>query len=472
MISYQPTTNALSVCSPYDGAQVGEVGVIDRREVDAKLQTAYRLFRHRDSWLPLHERIGVLERTARIMNRHHGELARLAASEGGKPLVDSQVEVTRAIDTVRTCIECVRTDAGTVIPMGIGLSSSHRLALTQHEPIGVAVAVSAFNHPLNLIAHQVAPAVAAGCPVIVKPSLSTPLSCLRFLEILREAGLPEGWCQSAIIEDNEVTQELITDSRVGYFSFIGSSAVGWMLRSKLAPGVRCGLEHGGAAPVLIAADADLELAVASITKGAYYHAGQVCVSTQRIFAASEIVEEFTSSLARSCAALKVGDPLQVDTQVGPLIRPAEVTRIETWVNEAVSQGAHCVTGGERLGQRAFACTVLAEPPPSAKVSRLEIFGPVVSVFGYDDVNAAIDAANSLPFAFQAAIFTRDIDRALHAFSRLDASAVMVNEHTAFRVDAMPFAGLRESGLGTGGVPYTLNELRNQKMLVINSPGIV
>lgn len=472
MSGNQQTTGVLEVCSPFDGSPIAEVATADRRDVDRQLQTAHRLFRDRRSWLPLAERIGVLERTARMMTKYHGELAHLAASEGGKPLIDSQVEVTRAIDTVRLCVEHLRTDGGSVIPMGTNESSSHRVAFTQHEPIGVAVAVSAFNHPLNLIAHQVAPAIAAGCPVIVKPAPSTPLSCLRFVEILNDAGLPSGWAQTAVIEDNSIAETLVADGRVGFFSFIGSARVGWMLRSKLAPGVRCGLEHGGAAPVIVAADADLDLAVRSITKGAFYHAGQVCVSTQRVFVAAEIADEFTTRLAQSCAALKIGNPLNADTQVGPLISPAEVTRVDDWVHEAVAGGARRVVGGERISEHVYACTVLENPPATAKVSRAEVFGPVVAVFPYDNIRTAIDAANDLPFAFHAAVFTRDIDRALRAFTQLDASAVMVNDHSAFRVDGMPFAGLRESGLGTGGVPYTLNEMRHQKMLVIKSPEII
>ena len=463
-----PERNVLSVVSPFDGSELAELPLTDWREIDKQLHNAERMFRQRRSWLPLAERIGVLERAARIMGRQHGELARLASSEGGKPLVDSQVEVRRAIETVRECAQWLRSDAGVVVPMGMTSASRHRLAFTQHEPIGVVVAVSAFNHPLNLIAHQVAPAVAAGCPVIVKPAATTPLSCLRFVEILHEAGLPEYWVQAAVIEDNEVAEALVTDSRVGFFSFVGSAPVGWMLRSKLAPGVRCVLEHGGCAPVLVTGDADLELAVAAITTGAYYHAGQVCVSTQRIFVDVQVVEEFSLRLTRSCDALKYGNPLHADTQLGPMIAAAAVSRVESWVREAIAGGARCLAGGERIGHSSYACTLLAEPPVDARISCEEIFGPVAAIYSYEKLSTAIDLANSLRYAFQAAVFTGDIDRALHAFSGLDASAVMVNDHTAFRVDGMPFAGLRESGLGTGGVRYSMSEMQVHKMLIVRS----
>ena len=225
----------LVVDSPFDGEPITEVELADERHVERALQEAHALFRNRESWLPAHERVGILERAARTMAKHHAELARLAASEGGKPLIDSQVEVTRAIDTVRLCAEHLRANEGTVVPMQTNAAAAGRFAFTQPEPIGVVVAVSAFNHPLNLIAHQVAPAVAVGCPVIVKPAPVTPLSCLRFIEILHASGLPEAWAQALVIDDNAIAETLVTDPRIGFFSFIGSARVGWMLRFKARP---------------------------------------------------------------------------------------------------------------------------------------------------------------------------------------------------------------------------------------------
>ena len=280
--------------------------------------------------------------------------------------------------------------------------------------------------------------------------------------------MPEEWAQVLVLNDNENAQKLVTDPRVGFFSFIGSARIGWMLRSKLAPGVRCALEHGGAAPVVLMDDADIDAAVRAVTKGGYYHAGQVCVSVQRVFAPRVIAEEFGARLARSVDQLRVGDPMSASTDVGPLIRAAEVERVESWVAQATAAGAGCLTGGGRLNDHLHDCTVLMDPPPDANVSRHEIFGPVVNIYTYDDVAAAMEQANALPFAFHAAVFTSDLDRALAAFNGLDASAVMVNDHTAFRIDGMPFAGLRESGLGVGGIPYTLDDMRVRKMLVLHS----
>jgi acyl-CoA reductase-like NAD-dependent aldehyde dehydrogenase len=397
------------------------------------------------------------------------ELTQLAASEGGKPYADSKVEVIRAIDGVRLCAEGLRSHAGSVISLGTTPATTGRTAFTQKEPIGVVVAVSAFNHPLNLIVHQVGPAVASGCPAIVKPAADTPLSCIRFVEILREAGLPDAWCQVAITEDRATAEALVVDPRVGFFSFIGSAKVGWMLRSRLAPGTRCALEHGGVAPLFLVPPFDRDAALKATAKGGFYHAGQVCVSVQRVFAPREDAAGFATSLADIASKLVVGAPEDPATEVGPLIRAAEVERIADWVDEAVSEGAQLLCGGKKLNNNCYAPTVLLNPPVDAKVSTLEIFGPVVCVYEYEELEAAVQQANSLPVAFQAAAFTDDVNMANRLYKALDASAVMINDHTAFRDDVMPFAGLRESGLGVGGIPYTLADMQVDKMLVVKSP---
>ena len=395
-------------------------------------------------------------------------LAVEAAREGGKPLVDSRVEVSRAIDGVKNCAELLRNEVGREIPMGINAASEHRLAFTHREPIGVVVAVSAFNHPLNLIVHQVGPAIAAGCPVIVKPAEDTPLSCMRFVSILREAGLPEAWCQACVVDDHAIAEQLVTDTRVGFFSFIGSAKVGWMLRSKLAPGARCALEHGGSAPVILAADADLEENLPMIAKAGFYHAGQVCVSVQRVYAPASMAEEIAQRLAEIGNDMLVDDPVLEETDIGPLIRPREVSRVDEWVRQAVTDGAELLSGGKPVSETCYPATVLLNPPDTTTISCNEVFGPVICVYAYDDMDEAIMRANSLPYAFQAAIYTRDIDTALHAYRHLNASAVMVNDHTAFRVDWMPFAGLKESGHGVGGIRYTYEDMTIEKMVVIRS----
>ena len=463
-----PDSEPMNVHAPWDRSLIATVERGGPSVVENALDTAYRLFRDRDAWLSAARRIEILRRAAALMQERREELAVEAAREGGKPLIDSRVEVDRAVDGVHECVEFLRTQHGHELPMGLNAASANRLAFTRHEPIGVVVAFSAFNHPLNLIVHQVGPAVATGCPCIVKPAEATPLSAMRFVGILREAGLPEEWCQGLVTTDLDVAGSLATDSRVGFFSFIGSARVGWMLRSKLAPGTRCALEHGGAAPVLVAEDADLDYALPLISKGGFYHAGQVCVSVQRVFAHRNIARHLAGHLAQAATALNVGDPTLPDTEVGPLIRPAEVERVAEWVREAVDQGGELLTGGEAISETCYAPTVLYDPPGDARVSTSEIFGPVVCVYPYEDIDDAIARSNSLPFAFQASVFTRDIDTALRASRRLDASAVMVNDHPAFRVDWMPFAGLRESGIGVGGIPYTMEDMQIRKLTVIRS----
>ena len=463
-----PVPESTQVFAPFDGSLIATIEQADAAVIEHALAIAYGLFRDRDAWLSAERRVAILERTAAIMKERREELAVEAAREGGKPLIDSLIEVDRAVDSVKVCVETLRTQRGTEIPMGLNAASAGRIAFTLHEPVGVVVAFSAFNHPLNLIAHQVGPAIAAGCPVIVKPAKATPLSCMRFVSILREAGLPEEWCQALLTTDSDVAGCLATDPRVGFFSFIGSDRVGWMLRSRLAPGTRCALEHGGAAPVIVAVDADLEAALPLLAKGGFYHAGQVCVSVQRVFADRSVARDLAERLAKAASALQVGDPTLPETEVGPLIREAEVKRIEEWVREASSAGAEIVAGGEAISSTCFAPTVLFDPPGEARVSTLEIFGPVVCVYPYDELDEAISRANKLPYAFQAAVFAADLNTALRASRRLDATAIMINDHPAFRVDWMPFAGLRESGLGVGGVPYTMRDMQIEKMIVIRS----
>ena len=454
--------------SPFDDSTMATVEQVDRDGADRALATAGALFRDRDAWLSPARRIEILRRTAAIIEQRRDALALEAAREGGKPLVDSLVEADRAADSIRICVEHLRTQHGNEIPMGVNAASAGRLAFTRHQPIGPVLAFSAFNHPLNLIAHQVGPAVAAGCPVIVKPAKATPLSCMRLVGILREAGLPDGWCQPLVTADLDIARAMVADPRVAFFSFIGSGAVGWELRSRLAPGTRCALEHGGVAPVIVAADADLDLALPLLVKGGFYHAGQVCVSVQRVFAQRRIAQALAERMAEAAQRLKVGDPTLGTTDVGPLIRNQEVGRVHDWVQEAILGGAALLCGGQALSASCYAPTVLLNPPADCRVMRHEVFGPVVCVFAFDELDDAIARANSLPCAFQAAVFTRDLDTALRCCRRVDASAVMVNDHTAFRVDWMPFAGLRESGLGVGGIPFTMEDMQIEKMIVIRS----
>lgn len=458
-------SSELDVLNPFDFEKVGQIKTCTWADIDGMLDGASELFKKRSSWLPAFERIAILQKTAALMRARFDELALVIAQEGGKPLMDARIEVERAIGGVELCVHEIGQMGGQQIPMDLTEAGSGRIAFTQREPIGVVVATSAFNHPLNLIVHQVGPAVAVGCPILVKPALETPLSCKTFVEILHEAGLPAEWCRFAPCEI-DVAEKMVTDPRVAFFSFIGSARVGWMLRSKLAPGTRCALEHGGAAPVIVDDTADVDAMIPLLVKGGFYHSGQVCVSVQRVFSPKKTARAIAEKLAHAASQLMVGNAIDPNVDCGPLIRPGEVDRVEEWVNEAVSEGAQVLTGGKRLGPTTFQPTVLLDPPSNVRVSRMEVFGPVVCVYSCNDLDEAILRANEIPFAFQAAVFTRELDAAMRTVKDLNASAVMVNDHTAFRVDWMPFAGRGQSGYNIGGIGYTMHDMTQDKMAVI------
>ncbi len=460
-----------NVTAPFDGAHIATIETGDTTAVEIALSTAYKLFSDKKKWLTAQQRIDILEKAASIMQTRFNELAIEAAREGGKPLADSKVEVARAIDGIKNCVEVIRSEHGEEIPMSRNAASMNRLAFTTREPIGVVAAVSAFNHPLNLAVHQIGPAIAAGCPVIIKPAEDTPLSCFRLINIFYEAGLPEGWCQGIVTTNHEAATKLVTDNRVAFFSFIGSANVGWMLRSKLSPGTRCALEHGGVAPVIVSHDADLDDTVTLLAKAGFYHAGQVCVSVQRVYADKSIARALAERIASAGNNMKIGDPTLLDTEIGPLIRHGETQRIAEWVQDALDKGAELLSGGKKISDSCYPATVLFNPPIDAIISQNEIFGPVICVYEYENIDDAIAQANSLDVAFQAAVFSKNIDTCMHAFKQLDASAVMVNDHTAFRVDWMPFAGLKHSGHGVGGIPHTFKDMQVEKMMVIRSPAL-
>lgn len=455
----------LKVVHAYDRTLISEINTDNASTLETKLKKAHKVFKDRKNWLKIHERISILKKTADLVEKRHEEFSVLIAREGGKPYTDAAVEVTRAIDGLRNAAEELRNFNGKEIPMGITAASENRMAFTRKEPIGIVAAISAFNHPLNLIVHQVAPAVAVGCPVIIKPASQTPLSCIELIKVFHEAGLPEDWCQTLITNDNEVAESLATDSRIGFMSFIGSAKVGWYLKSKLAPGTRCALEHGGSAPVIVDKSADLTKAIESITKGGYYHAGQVCVSVQRIFIHKDIFKNFVQQFKERVSRLKTGDPVKKETEVGPLIHPKETERVQSWIDEAVEKGAELIGGG-RLNESTLLPAILVNPPQDAKVSQMEIFGPVTCVYSYDKLEEAIELANSLPFAFQSSVFSKEVEPAIKAAILFEASAVMINDHTAFRTDWMPFAGHKHSGYGVGGIPYSMKDMTEEKMIVI------
>ncbi len=456
---------SVKVLSAYDQKEIASFPFVDKKQAMEMLEKAYKLHTDRDSWIPLHERIAILERAKKLVNERRQKLALDAATEGGKPLKDSLVEIDRACNGIGVAIKEISHLHGKEIPMNLTKSSEGRMAYTRRDPRGVVIAISAFNHPFNLIIHQVITAVAAGCPVIVKPAKTTPISCKNLVEILYEAGLPKDWCRW-IVCANDVAEALVSDKRTSFLTFIGSGRVGWSLRSKLPPGATCALEHGGAAPVIFDSSADLEKAVPLLAKGGFYHAGQVCVSVQRIFAHKDIAKKLCDKLVDAAKKLKVGDPTNIETEVGPLILPKEVDRVHNWVTSAVKDGGELLCGGKKISDTCYEPTIIYNPPKDAKVSKSEIFGPVVCIYPYDNLDEAIKEANDVEFAFQAAIFSQNLDNTFKAIERLEGLAIMVNDHTAFRVDWMPFGGYKTSGLGVGGIGHTITDMTIEKMFVI------
>ena len=462
------TAKMLDVYSPYDQQLVAQVPLNSEVDVETAIDLARSTFADKKQTLPKYQRVAILEKVVVIMSAQMEALTRLCISEGGKPWKDAQVEVERAIYGVKLAIEALSGFEGKEVAMGHTVSSAQHMAYTFKEPIGVVVAISAFNHPLNLAVHQMIPAIAVGCSVILKPALTTPLSALRLLAILTEAGLPAGWAQ-VLVCDNTSAELLACSAKINALNFIGSSTVGWQLRAKAAAGTRVTLEHGGVAPVIVAEDADLSELIPALVRGAFYHAGQVCISVQRVYVHAAIVDEVARLLVEQASKLVVGDPLNKHTDVGPIINERELTRIDSWVKEACDAGAELLCGGERIAASCYAPTVLRNPPDDALVSMREVFGPVVCIYEYEDIEQAYDRANALDLPFQAAIFTQNMNTAMQAVKQLQAAVVMVNEHTAFRVDWMPFGGAKTAGLGLGGIRHVMEDMSYDKMMVIKSP---
>lgn len=459
--------STVEIQSPYDLSVIKELNLMDKKKLEKTIQTAQNLFENQALWIPAFKRIEVLEKVASLMSESVEELTHLALSEGGKPYKDSKAEVLRAIKGVKLAAEHISQIKGEQIPMALTESAQNRLAYTTKEPIGIVAAISAFNHPLNLAVHQIATAFAAGCPVIFKPALTTPMSGMALAAFFKEAGAPEGWVQ-VVLCNNDLAEALVTDARIHFFSFIGSAKVGWYLYSKLAPSTRSALEHGGAAPVIVEQDVDFDEMIPDLVKGGLYHAGQVCVSVQRVYVHEGIIENFIEKFVSATNQLIVGNPAEATTDVGPLILPRELERVEEWVNEAITEGAELLTGGKRISETLYQPTVLLNPSDKSKVSTHEIFGPVVCIYTYSDRDDGIKRANALDVHFQAAVFTKNIDTALDTVKKLNATAVMVNDHTAFRVDWLPFGGRDTSGIGMGGISYTIDEMLREKMTVIKS----
>lgn len=455
------TGSWIDVTSPHDGSLVGRVPAAGADETRRALDAAERAMRDP---LPAHERAAILDRVAALVEERADEIARTICAEAGKPMKAARIEAARAFSTFTMAAVEARKLAGEMIPMDASLAGAGKLAFTMRVPIGIVGAISPFNFPFNLVAHKLAPALAAGCAVVLKPASVTPLSALLLAELETDAGLPAGWLNVVCGPASEIGDVLVGDERVKLITFTGSAPVGWGIRER-APRKRVNLELGNATPVIVAADADLDDVAARLATHAFSFAGQSCISVQRIYVERAAYDAFVERFVPRVEALVVGDPSEEDTDVGPVIEPKERDRIESWIAEAKAGGAEILTGGTLAGEH-LRPTVIASPSPQAKVSCQEVFGPVCTVSPFDTLEEAIALANGTPFGLQAGIFTRDAKTALRASRELEFGGVTINEAPTFRADQMPYGGVKDSGNTREGPAYAIREMTEERLVVL------
>jgi len=451
----------IEIRSPYDGALVGRVPKAGAAEARRALDAAERAMQDP---FPAHERAAILDRVGGLLEERADDAAHTISAEAGKPMKAARVEASRAVSTFTMAAVEARKLAGDAIPMDASPAGAGKLAFTLRQPIGIVAAISPFNFPLNLVAHKIAPALAAGCAVVLKPASQTPLSALLLAELETEAGLPAGWLNVVCGSASEIGEILVEDDRVKLITFTGSAPVGWGLRER-APRKRVNLELGNATPVIVAADADLDDAAARLAGNAFSFAGQSCISVQRIYVERTAYDAFLERFLPRVETLKVGDPADEDTDVGPLIAQSERDRVLAWIEEAKSVGAEVLAGGTLEGDL-IRPTVIANAPRDAKVSCEEVFGPLCTVTPYDTLEEAIALANGTRFGLQAGVFTRDVKAALRAARELEFGGVTVNEAPTFRADQMPYGGVKDSGNTREGPAYAIREMTEERLVVL------
>jgi acyl-CoA reductase-like NAD-dependent aldehyde dehydrogenase len=450
------------VRSPYSGEVVGRVSKAGAEEARRAIDAAEQAMREP---LPAHKRAEILVRVAGALGRRHDEVARQISDEAGKPLKAAKIEASRAMSTYTFAAVEARKLAGEVVPMDASQAGEGKLAFTLRTPVGVVGAISPFNFPLNLVAHKIAPALAAGCAVVLKPASQTPLSALLLAELETEAGLPPGWLNVLVGPASEIGDVLVEDERVKVITFTGSSDVGWKLRERAAR-KRVNLELGNATPLIVESDADLEAAVSATAQHGFSFAGQSCISIQRVYVQRAQYERYLELLVPKVEQLVLGDPADEETDVGPVIDEDARDRILQWIGEARQAGAEVLTGGDLDGEL-IRPTVIANAAPDLKVSCEEVFGPVVTVSPYDDLDEALELANGTRFGLQAGIFTSDLRAALRAAQELEFGGVTVNEAPTFRADQMPYGGVKDSGNTREGPAYAVREFTEQRVVVVD-----
>lgn len=456
--------NELVVRSPFDGSEVGRVPTGTAADVERAVERSRQAMTTEP--LGQAERAAILEEAARRLGAEEDRLARTIAAEAAKPLKTARVEAQRAVSTFTFAAVEARRLTGEMVPIEASDVGTGKLAFTLRMPVGVVGGITPFNFPLNLVAHKVAPAIAAGCPIVVKPASQTPLSALALRDILRDAGLPEPWYEVIAGKASEVGNALVDHPHVPLITFTGSVDVGWSIRER-APRKKVGLELGNNAPVVIEPDADCAAAAEKIAVAGFSHAGQSCISTQRVYVHADVADDFLGALVTKVDALVVGDPMDPDTDVSSLISSDDRDRVHRWIEEATEQGAEVLCGGKVEGSLLLP-TVLGNVSPDMKVSREEVFGPVVAVQTYTDFDEALRLANDTRYGLQAAVFTADLGKALQAARTLDFGGVLINEVPTWRADQMPYGGVRASGNTREGPAYAVREMTETRLVVIQA----
>ncbi len=456
------TGESVEVRSPYSGDVVGRIAKAGAAEARRAVDAAARAL---ESPLPAHERAAILDRVADLLRDRHEDMAQTICAEAGKPIRTARVEASRAVSTYTFAAVEARKLAGDVVPMGASEAGEGKIAFTLRRPVGIVGAISPFNFPCNLVAHKLAPALAAGCPVVLKPAGQTPMSALLLAELEQEAGLPAGWLNVLVGPASEIGDVLVEDERVRMITFTGSSGVGWDIAERAAK-KRVRLELGNSTPVIVAADADVDLAATKLAANAFSFAGQSCISVQRIYVERPALDGFLERFIPKVEALVVGDPADEATDVGPVIDEGARTRIAEWVDEAQAAGAKLLAGatdGDLLRP-----IVLGEAPETAHVVCDEVFGPVCVVNAVDSLDDAFARANGTDFGLQAGIFTASIATGLAAAEALDFGGVTVNEAPTFRADQMPYGGVKGSGNTKEGPAYTIREMTEERLVVLQA----
>ena len=450
------------VKAPYDGTLVGRVPKGDGALVDKATDAAAGAFAA--GGFPQHERAAVLDRAARLVAEREDDLTMTIAAEAGKPVKTARVEAQRCVGTLEFSAVEARSLTGEMVPMESGVAGEGKLGVVIRVPYGVVGAISPFNFPLNLVAHKLGPAIAAGNAVVLKPAGQTPISAIKLAEVFYEAGLPENWLQVVCGSGSDVGNAIVENDRIGAITFTGSAPVGWDIRAKAAR-KQVNLELGSTAPLLVHEDGDWEQAADKAKLHAFSHAGQSCISVQRILVHESVADDFTKRFVSNVESLVTGDPMDENTDVGPLISHDDRDRVKSWVDEAASQGGEILTGGELVDQdRCLAPTVIKEPPREAHVWCDEIFGPVATVHSYETFEEALERANDARFGLQAGVFTRDVGRAIKAGETLEFGGVLINEVPTFRTDQMPYGGVKDSGNTREGPHYAVRELTEERLV--------